>query len=322
MNAIKTAEREVASLVSAMVPALVEHLIIPSTSKYGRAYSMQVRLKNSDFDATPYPSEKTTGVLTTGNPEMRIYRTTAPLRLPWTQQVNIAFELQLIENNYFKLWLKVLFVGGVVPVEDMDCIYSGSFPQLQNKILSPKFSKRCASIFIELATSIAASIEQKKDPFEDYQIKTELDIYDFDAVAAYCHTINRNEIEPIGRGFFKLYVFQSLILINFTERKVVPLSDQSGNVRICTLEDIPTDMIDQIRHSDFENRNWNMKAERLSIGKFGSKGVASLTWIISSEFHCERDEDGFGEEHHEEVAITCHINTSGKMIDTPQWKLR
>lgn len=32
------------------------------------------------------------------------------------------------------------------------------------------------------------------------------------------------------------------------------------------------------------------------------------------------DEDGFGEEEEYEVAVTCHIDTSGHLADTPLWK--
>lgn len=76
----------------------------------------------------------------------------------------------------------------------------------------------------------------------------------------------------------------------------------------------------KIEESKRHNREVNLDVYDLSVGHFNGNGQAFVTWIISPYYYCPMDEDGFGEDEEFEVAITCHINTNGQLIDTPVWK--
>ena len=95
------------------------------------------------------------------------------------------------------------------------------------------------------------------------------------------------------------------------------LVDRDGKAQFCRLEDLHDDLLRMIRR---ENSDWNLGVYNLSVGNFNTKGQAFVTWVISPYYYCPMDEDGFGEEEEFEVAITCHINTNGQLIDTPVWK--
>lgn len=128
---------------------------------------------------------------------------------------------------------------------------------------------------------------------------------------------DKNILKSKGHGI-ELFTYDRVVaLINKPSKSVNVLVDRDGKAQFCRLEDFPAALIDMIRR---EKRDWNLDVYDLSVGHFNGNGQAFVTWIISPYYYCPMDEDGFGEEEEFEVAITCHINTNGQLIDTPVWK--
>ena len=195
---------------------------------------------------------------------------------------------------------------------------SGSLARITQTVRSNKFPGEARAIFKTCLETVAPKIEESERYDREVRLFANTDITDYDSVMAFVDSLkNKNVLKSKGHGI-ELFTYNRVAsLINKSSKSVNVLVDRDGKAQFCRLEDFPAALLNMIRR---EKRDWNLDVYDLSVGHFNGNGQAFVTWIISPYYYCPMDEDGFGEEEEFEVAITCHINTNGQLIDTPVWK--
>lgn len=206
----------------------------------------------------------------------------------------------------------------IIAEELMSLVTSGSSAQVAQTVRSNKSPGEASAIFNTCLGTVAPEIEASERHDREVRLFANTDITDYDSVMKFIDFLKDDKIlESKGHGI-ELFTYGRVVsLIDKSSKHVNVLVDRDGKAQFCRLEDFPKKLIDMIR---WENRDWNLDVYDLTVGHFNSNGQASVTWIISPYYYCPMDEDGFGEEEEFEVAVTCHINTDGQLIDTPVWK--
>ena len=197
-------------------------------------------------------------------------------------------------------------------------VASGSFGRITQNVKSNKFLGEARAVFKTCLETVAPKIEKSERYDREVRLFANTDITDYDSVMTFVDSLkNKNVLKSKGHGI-ELFTYDRVVsLTNKSSKSVNVLVDRDGKAQFCRLEDLHDDLLRMIRR---ENSDWNLGVYNLSVGNFNTKGQAFVTWVISPYYYCPMDEDGFGEEEEFEVAITCHINTNGQLIDTPVWK--
>lgn len=239
--------------------------------------------------------------------------------LPWDGwQGNVIITLKTNNRQNYMLCISLVCYGAHNVVAHGKVMTHGRFVEIAQTIKSDRFPNKASTIFNTCLEAVASKIEEHERHDRETRLFADADITDYDSVMKFADSIkDKNVLKGKGHGM-ELFTYDCVVsLIDKSSKRVNVLVDREGKAQFCRLEDFPVEILNMIRH---ENRNWNLDVHELSVGKFNSNGQAFVTWVISPYYYCPMDEDGFGEEEEFEVAITCHINTDGHLIDTPVWK--
>lgn len=241
------------------------------------------------------------------------------IALPWDDwQQYIILTLKTDNKQNYMLCISLMCYGNNHVASDGQVVASGCIARITQTVRSNKFPGEASAVFKTCLETVATKIEESERYDREVRLFANTDITDYDSVMTFVDSLkNKNVLKSKGHGI-ELFTYDRVVsLINKSSKSVNVLVDREGKAQFCRLEDFPADLLDMIRR---EKRDWNLDVYDLSVGHFNGNGQAFVTWIISPYYYCPMDEDGFGEEEEFEVAITCHINTNGQLIDTPVWK--
>lgn len=234
----------------------------------------------------------------------------------WQQYIILTLKTDNRQN--FMLCISLICHGNNHVASHGQVVASGSIARIMQTVRSNKFPNEASAVFKTCLETVAPKIEESERYDREVRLFANIDITDYDSVMKFVDALkNHNVLKSKGHGI-ELFTYDRVVsLINKSSKSVNVLVDREGKAQFCRLEDFPADLLDMILR---EKRAWNLDVYDLSVGHFNGNRQAFLTWIISPYYYCPLDEDGFGEEEEFEVAITCHINTNGQLIDTPVWK--
>ena len=234
----------------------------------------------------------------------------------WQQYIILTLKTDNRQN--YMLCISLMCNGNNHVASHGQVVASGSIARITQTIRSNKFPGEASAVFKTCLENVAPKIEESERYDREVRLFANTDITDYDSVMTFVDALkNKNALKSKGHGI-ELFTYDRVVsLINKSSKSVNVLVNRDGKAQFCRLEDFHDDLLRMIRR---ENRDWNLGVYNLSVGNFNTKGQAFVTWVISPYYYCPMDEDGFGEEEEFEVAITCHINTNGQLIDTPVWK--
>lgn len=243
------------------------------------------------------------------------------------EQINITsetWETQLIislrtnDMRKYSLTLSLTCYGCDNVVSYGRSVAEGTIAEITRAVDSDRFTDNACSVFNACREVIALKIEESRQHYREMKLFENTDIADYHSLMKFVDVPKeKNVLKSIGYGM-ELFTYKRVVaLIDRSSKSVNILVDRDGIAQFCRLADFPAGLLDMIRR---EREGWNLGVHELSVGKFNENGQAFLTWIISPYYYCPMDEDGFGEEEEYEVAVTCHINTKGHLVDTPVWK--
>lgn len=241
------------------------------------------------------------------------------ITLPWDGwQQYIILTLKKDNRQNYMLCISLMCYGNNHVASSGQVVASGSFGRITQNVKSNKFLGEARAVFKTCLETVAPKIEKSERYDREVRLFANTDITDYDSVMTFVDSLkNKNVLKSKGHGI-ELFTYDRVVsLTNKSSKSVNVLVDRDGKAQFCRLEDLHDDLLRMIRR---ENSDWNLGVYNLSVGNFNTKGQAFVTWVISPYYYCPMDEDGFGEEEEFEVAITCHINTNGQLIDTPVWK--
>lgn len=239
--------------------------------------------------------------------------------LPWDGwQGNVIITLKTNNRQNYMLCISLVCYGTHNVVAHGQVLMHGSFAEIARIVKSDRFPSKASTIFNTCLEAVVSKIEEHERHDRETRLFANTDFTDYDSVMAVVDSLkDKNVLKSKGHGI-ELFTYDRVVsLIDKSSKHVNVLVDRDGKAQFCRLEDFPVELLDMIR---LEKRDWNLEVYNLSVGHFNSNGQAFVTWVISPYFYCPMDEDGFGEEEEFEVAVTCHINTNGHLIDTPVWK--
>lgn len=234
----------------------------------------------------------------------------------WQQYIILTLKTDNRQN--YMLCISLMCYGNNHVASHGQVMASGSLARITQTVRSNKFPGEASAVFKTCLETVASKIEGSERYDRKVRLFANTNITDYDSVMAFVDSLtDKNVLKSKGHGI-ELFTYDRVVsLINKSSKSVNVLVDKDGKAQFCRLEDFHDDLLRMIRR---ENRDWNLGVYNLSVGNFNTKGQAFVTWVISPYYYCPMDEDGFGEEEEFEVAITCHINTNGQLIDTPVWK--
>lgn len=234
----------------------------------------------------------------------------------WQQYIILTLKTDNRQN--YMLCISLMCYGNNHVASHGQVMASGSIARITQTVRSNKFPDEASAIFKTCLETVAPKIEESERNNMEASLFADTDITDYESVMKFVDFIkNKSVLKSKGHGI-ELFTYGRVVsLIDTASKCVNVLVDRDGEAQFCRLEDFPAKLLDMIRR---ENSNWNLGVHELSVGQFNGNGQAFVTWIISPYYYCPMDEDGFGEEEEYEVAVTCHINTKGQLIDTPVWK--
>lgn len=241
------------------------------------------------------------------------------IHLPWDGwQGNVIITLKTDNRQNYMLCISLVCYGTKNVAAHGQVMTHGSFAEVAQIVKSNRFPGEASAVFKTCLETVAPKIEESERYDREVRLFANTDITDYDSVMAFVDSLkNKNVLKSKGHGI-ELFTYDRVVsLINKSSKSVNVLVNRDGKAQFCLLEDFSSALLDMIRR---EKRGWNLDVYELSVGHFNGNGQAFVTWIISPYYYCPMDEDGFGEEEEFEVAITCHINTNGQLIDTPVWK--
>lgn len=241
------------------------------------------------------------------------------ISLPWDGwQQYIILTLKTDNRQNYMLCISLMCYGNNHVASHGQVVAIGSIARITQTVRSNKFPGEVSAVFKTCLETVAPKIEESERYDKEVRLFANTDITDYDSVMAFVDSRkNKNVLKSKGHGI-ELFTYDHVVsLINKSSKSVNVLVDRDGKAQFCRLEDFPAALLNMIRR---EKRVWNLDVYDLSVGHLNGNGQAFVTWIISPYYYCPMDEDGFGEEEEFEVAITCHINTNGQLIDTPVWK--
>lgn len=234
----------------------------------------------------------------------------------WQQYIILTLKTDNKQN--YMLCISLMCYGNNHVASHGQVMARGSLARITQTVMSNKFPGEASAVFKTCIETVAPKIEESERYDREVRLFANTDITDYDSVMAFVDSLkNKNALKSKGHGI-ELFIYDRVVsLLNKSSKSVNVLVNRDGKAQFCRLEDFPTALLDMIRR---EKRDWNLDVYDLSAGHFNGNGQAFVTWVISPYYYCPMDEDGFGEEEEFEVAITCHINTNGQLIDTPVWK--
>lgn len=241
------------------------------------------------------------------------------IALPWAGwQQHIILTLKTDNKQNYMLCISLMCYGNNHVASHGQIVASGGIARITQAVRSNKFPGEASTVFKTCLETVAPKIEESERYDREVRLFANTDITDYDSVMSFVDSLkDKNVLKSKGHGI-ELFTYNRVVsLINKSSKNVNVLVDREGEARFCRLDNFPVDLLDMIRR---EKRDWNLDVYDLSVGHFNGNGQAFVTWIISPYYYCPMDEDGFGEEEEFEVAITCHINTNGQLMDTPVWK--
>lgn len=234
----------------------------------------------------------------------------------WQQYIILTLKTDNRQN--YMLCISLMCYGNNHVASHGQVVASGCIARITQTVRSNKFPGEASAVFKTCLENVAPKIEESERYDREVRLFANTDITDYDSIMTFVDSLkDKTVLKSKGHGI-ELFIYDRVVsLINKSSKSVKVLVDRDGNAQFCRLEDFPAALLDMIRR---EKRDWNLDVYDLSVGHFNGNGQAFVTWIISPYYYCPMDEDGFGEEEEFEVAITCHINTNGQLIDTPVWK--
>lgn len=238
------------------------------------------------------------------------------ITVPWDGwQVNLMISLKTDFRQNYMLCVGLVCHGFKYGASHGQVVVRGSFGEVEQAIRSGKFSSMACVAFYTCLESVSAQIRELEQRIMESRRFAEMDITDYDSVMRFVESVkNRKLLKGKGRGL-QLFEYDRVVaLVNRKDESVKLLVDRNGKARFCSIGDFPDALLKRIR---MEKTDWNLDVHELSVGSFNISGLSSVTWVISPYYYCPMDEDGFGEEEEYEVAVTCHIDTSGHLADTP-----
>lgn len=240
--------------------------------------------------------------------------------LPWNEwQGNVIITLKTDCRQNYMLCISLVCYGSKnVVVGHGKVITRGSFAEIAQTVKLDRFPRIASAYFNTCLEAVVAKIEESELHDREESLFADTDITDYGSVMKFVDFLkDKNALKSKGHGM-ELFAYGNVVcLIDKSSQRVNVLVDREGKAQFCRLDDFPAELVGMIRR---EKSDWNLGVHSLSIGKFNKSGQALVTWVISPYYYCPMDEDGFGEEEEYEVAVTCHINTDGQLVDTPVWK--
>ncbi|MGM9853544.1 MAG: hypothetical protein ACI30N_06225 [Muribaculaceae bacterium] len=243
-----------------------------------------------------------------------------PINVPWKAwKTELIISLKTDDMREYGLTVSITSFGCADVISYGAVVTSGTIAQIALFVKDDKFLHSAGAAFKACLEAVATDIETPERDNRKVQTFADVDITDYDSVMRFVDSVNDNHLlRDKGQGL-ELFTYGSVkSLVNRRNKSIKLLVDRNGKAQFCTLGDFPNELLRQIRRK--ENRDWDLGVYNLSVGKFDSNGQAFVTWVISPYDYCPMDEDGFGEEEELEVAVTCHIDTEGRLADTPVWK--
>lgn len=238
---------------------------------------------------------------------------------PWDGwQWDLLITLKTDNRENYMLCISLVCYGANNVSTRGQVMLQGSIAEIAQTVKADIFPNKASSIFDTCLEALTPVIEKSERRKREAQLFANTDITDYDSVIEFVDFLKyKNVLQSKGHGM-DLFKYDNVIsLIDRTSKRVNVLVGRDGKANFCRIEDFPAELLEMIRR---EKRNWNLEVYNLSVGHFNDDGQAFVTWIISPYYYCPMDEDGFGEEEELEVAVTCHINADGHLVDTPVWK--
>lgn len=239
--------------------------------------------------------------------------------LPWDGwQANVIISLKTYNQQNYMLCISLVCYGINEVASHGQVMTYGNISQITQAVKSDKFSSNASGIFTICIDGVASEIEESERHNREKRLFAVTDITDYDSVMKFVDSVkSRKLLKSKGRGL-ELFTYDGVkLLINRDAKSTKLLVDRNGKAQFCSLGDFPDELLKMIR---MEKNDWDLSVHELSVGSFSNDGLSFVTWVISPYFYCPMDEDGFGEEEGFEVAVTCHIDTNGRLADTPVWK--
>lgn len=264
-----------------------------------------------------YPLGQAYEELPTDSPNLGGVYLEKPLPFPYEWDVNLVLDLQKVSERDYRLSVGIYCCGPEEYISDSDILYTGNIPEIARQVGSDSFESRAVKAFNVCSETVQKQTMESKRKAALAKIFAATELNDYDSVMDFMASQKKGKIRKVGWGLELFRYGKAICLLDPVRKKSTVLVDRDRKVKICSIEDFSEILLSQIRQ---ENKDWNMTAYSFTVGNFDNEGKAPVTWVISPYFYCPADEDGFGEEEEYEVAVTCHINTEGKIADTPVWK--
>lgn len=240
------------------------------------------------------------------------------LPLPFEEDAELVICLERTDVLNYKLVVSLTCDYDAHYLSASEKLFSGMIYQILQQVRDGKFADRAGEAFAKCADRLGKLIDERKEAHRIDELFAATDIADYEAVMKFVnYGKDCGKLKDLGWGMQLFTYDHAVCLLNNSRKTSVPLVGRDRKARFCTLDDFPKDLLLMIR---MENKGWDLDVHSLSVRRFDSGKKAFVTWVISPYFYCPADEDGFGEEEDYEVAVTCHIGTDGKLIDTPAWK--
>lgn len=330
------AEKTIRSLFDKLRPIVIEKLLSPEALVSPRGRMFFYDGTNSDDESWISPlvqliiplNDETTEILSSEEffiAQQSEYHNVwyvypdKKISLPWKDwRWNVIISLKTDNKQNYMLCISLVCNGTHNVVAFGKKVVSGSFSKITQAVRSDKFSSSASTIFNTCLEAVTSKIEESERNNMEARLFADTDITDYESVMKFVDFIkNKSVLKSKGHGI-ELFTYGRVVsLIDKASKYVNVLVDRDGEAQFCRLEDFPAKLLDMIRREDSD---WNLGVHELSVGQFNGNGQAFVTWIISPYYYCPMDEDGFGEEEEYEVAVTCHINTKGNLVDIPIWK--
>lgn len=263
-----------------------------------------------------------------GKPPFTLIHTTYPyifcvntdfvVPLPFEEDAELVICLERTDVLNYKLVVSLTGDYDAHYLSASETLFSGMVYQILQQVRDGKFADRAGETFAKCADRLGKLIAERKEEERIHELFAATDIADYESVINFVNYGKSGvKLKDLGWGMQLFTYGHAVCLLNNSRKTSVPLVGRDRKALFCTLDDFPKDLLLMIR---MENKGWDLDVHSLSVRRFDSGKKAFVTWVISPYFYCQADEDGFGEEEDYEVAVTCHINTDGKLIDTPAWK--
>lgn len=306
------------SLFDELRPIIIAKLLNPE-DKYVRSGGVQLIVPINTEEFEVLLAEEVLTALPTDLPNIWGVYPDEQINVPWKEwETSLIISLGRDDIRKYRLTVSLSCYGCEDVVSYGETVSSGTIDQITQAVNSNRFPSNASSVFNACCETVARKIEQSEQNFREVNLFANTNITDYDSVMKFVDFLKDKKILKSKGYGIELFRYDHVVsLIDKSSKSVKVLVDRKGKAQFCRLEDFPAALLDMIRS---EKRYWNLDVHHLSVGNFDDKGHAFVTWVISPYSYFPMDEDGFGEEEEFEVAVTCHINTDGQLIDTPVWK--